>query len=154
MCNYYRRYIRNYAKIARPLYNLCRKDQPYIWSEDCSIALDTLKTALMSSPVLIFPDFGNSFIITTDASNYAVGAILSQGELPRDRPIQYFSKTLNEAQSRYSTTEKELLSIILAIEQFRHYIYGREFIITTDHQPLCYLFNHKNLNGRLHRISN
>lgn len=89
--------------------------------------------------------------MTTDASDYAVGAVLSQGEMPKDRPIQYFSKTLNDAQTRYSTIEKELLAIILAVEAFRHYIYGREFLIVTDHKPLCYLFNLKNFSSRIYR---
>lgn len=151
MCNYYRRYIKDYAKKAKPLYKLCKKDVPYIWSENCQRAFEELKNALTTTTVLKFPDFGNTFIITTDASDYAVGAVLSQGDIPSDRPIQYFSKTLTDTQTRYSTIEKELLAIIMAVETFRHYIYGREFLIITDHKPLCFLFNHKNINSRLHR---
>lgn len=151
MCNYYRRYIKDFAKKAKPLYNLCKRDQPFIWSDKCKDAFEDLKTKLISSPILIFPNFQNTFIITTDASNYAVGAVLSQGDIPKDRPIQYFSKTLNDAQTRYSTIEKELLAIILAVEAFRHYIYGREFLIVTDHKPLCFLFNHKNISSRIYR---
>lgn len=151
MCNYYRRYIKDYAKKAKPLYGLCKKDLPYIWSENCEQAFEDLKHALTSTKMLKFPDFGSTFIVTTDASEYAVGAVLSQGEIPGDRPIQYYSKTLNDAQTRYSTIEKELLAIIMAVEAFRHYVYGREFLIITDHKPLCFLFGHKNINGRLHR---
>lgn len=151
MCNYYRRYIRDFAKRAKPLYGLCKKDRPYIWSDNCKIAFEELKAVLMSNPILIFPNFGDTFIVTTDASDYAVGAVLSQGDMPKDKPIQYFSKTLNDAQARYSTTEKELLAIILAVEVFRHYVYGREFLIVTDHKPLCYLFNLKKFSSRMYR---
>jgi hypothetical protein len=151
MCNYYRRYIPDYAKIAKPLYILCKKDQPFIWNEACEIGFNKLKRLLMSTKVLIFPNFQETFIVTTDASDVALGAVLSQGEIPFDRPIQYFSKVLNKAQRNYSTIEKELLSIITAVEAFRHYLYGREFIVITDHKPLCYMLRHKNPSSRLHR---
>lgn len=141
MCNYYRRYIPGYAK---PLYILCKKGQPFIWNETCEIGFNKLKRLLMSTKVLIFPNFQETFIVTTDASDVALGAVLSQGEIPFDRPIQYFSKVLNKAQRNYSTIEKELLSIITAVEAFRHYLYGREFIVITDHKPLCYMLRHKN----------
>lgn len=151
MCNYYRRYVQDFAKLAKPLHNLCRKDIPFIWSENCEIAFNKLKKLLTTSPVLIFPNFCDTFIITTDASDYAVGAVISQGNIPYDKPIHYFSKTLGNAQIRYSTIEKELLAIVWAIENFRHYLYGREFLILTDHKPLTYLFSAKNINNRLHR---
>lgn len=151
MCNYYRRYVQNFAKIAKPLHNLCRKDIPFIWNENCEIAFEQLKKLLTTSPILIFPNFGDTFIVTTDASDYAVGAVISQGNIPYDKPIQYFSKTLGPAQIKYSTIEKELLAIVWAIENFRHYLYGREFLVITDHKPLTYLFSAKNINNRLHR---
>lgn len=151
MCNYYRRYVKNYAKIAKPLYILCKKDIPFIWNEACESAFTHLKKALSSPPILLFPNFQETFIVTTDASDYAVGAVISQGNIPYDKPIQFFSKTLGETQSRYSTIEKELLAIVWAVEFFRHYLYGREFLILTDHKPLTFLFNSKNINNRLHR---
>lgn len=151
MINYYRRYIRDCAKIAKPLYNLSKKDQPFEWTHECETAFNELKSILINGVILQFPDFEKTFLVTTDASNFAVGAVLSQGEFFNDRPIQFFSKTLNETQSRYATIEKELLSIVMAIENFRHYIYGREFIVITDHKPLIYLFKSKNISGRLHR---
>lgn len=151
MCNYYRRYVQNYAKIAKPLYILCKKDIPFIWNASSEEAFNKLKKMLITSPVLIYPNFNETFIVTTDASDYAVGAVISQGNIPYDKPIQYFSKTLAEAQTRYSTIEKELLAIVLALENFRHYLYGREFLIITDHKPLTFLFNTKNVNNRLYR---
>lgn len=149
-CNYYRKYIKDYSKITKPLTNLCKKDVPFVWSQSCEEAFQKLKNSLITAPVLIFPDFKETFYVTTDASHYAVGAVLSQGTYPNDRPIQYFSKTLGPAQINYSVTHKELLSIIMAIEEFRHYLYGREFVVITDHKPLTALFK-QNVNGRLQR---
>lgn len=151
MANYYRRYVNQYAKMAKPLYALCKKDVPFMWSPACEEAFYQLKEKLTTSPVLIYPDFKQTFIVTTDASDYAVGAVISQGNIPHDRPIQYFSKTLGPAQSNYSVIEKELLAIVWAIENFRHYLYGREFLVITDHKPLIFLFGTKNINSRLHR---
>lgn len=148
MCNYYRRYLQNYARIAKPLYILCKKDIPFIWNPGCEESFNNLKKALSSPPLLIFPNFNETFIVTTDASDFAVGAVISQGNMPYDKPIHYFSKTLSETQSRYSTIEKELLAIIWAIENFRHYLYGRQFLIVTDHKPLTFLLSTKNINSR------
>lgn len=151
MCNYYRRYVEGYAKIARPLYQLCRKDVPFLWSDKCENAFNQLKASLTSPPILIFPDFSDTFIVTTDASEFAIGAVISQGYIPNDRPIQFFSKSLSKAQINYSTIEKELLAILTAVETFKYYLYGRIFLIVTDHKPLTYLLTSKNLTGRLHR---
>lgn len=151
MANYYRKYIKNFAKIARPLHNLSCKNNPFIWSSNCQEAFEKLKTALSNSPVLIFPDFSETFYVTTDASEYAVGAVLSQGRLPDDRPIQYFSKSLTGAQIHYATIHKELLGIILAIEQFRYYLFGRQFVVITDHKPLVALFRQTKIGSRLLR---
>lgn len=151
MCNYYRRYIPNYAGIAKPLYDLCKKDALFKWDEKCNEAFENFKRLLSNPPILIYPSFNQTFILTTDSSDYQIGSYLSQGEIPHDKPIQYFSKILNPAQTRYSTIEKELLAIILSVEYFRHYLTGREFIIVTDHRPLMFLFNAKDCNARLHR---
>lgn len=151
MCNYYRRYIEDYAGLARPLYNLCRKDEVYVWTEECQNAFDQFKERLSNPPILIFPDFTQPFILRTDCSMLSASGILSQGEIPNDRPIHYFSKVLNSAQTRYSTVEKELLAIILSVEYFHYYLIGREFMIITDHRPLTYLFENKNISARLHR---
>lgn len=120
MCNYYRRYVRDFDKIAKPLHALCRRDIQFIWSEKCQKAFQDLKNSLISPPILIYPDFSDTFIVTTDASEYA--SVISQGQIPDDLPIQFFSKSLSKAQINYSTIEKELLAIITAIETFRHYL--------------------------------
>jgi transposase InsO family protein len=151
LCNYYRKYIRNYAEIARPIYNLLKKDCTFVWSDSCEKAFGFFKEKLSNPPILIFPDFSQQFIITTDASNCAVGAVLSQGQVPNDKPIQYASKVLTAAQKNYSTIEKELYAIIFGIETFRHYVFGYSFTLYTDHKPLTYIFNFKNPSSRLYR---
>lgn len=148
LCNYFSHYVPNYAKIARPLYSLLRKGTAFDWDKSCSDAFALLKSKLTTAPILIFPDFHTAFIVTTDASDLAM---LSQGDIPRDRPISYASKVLNAAQRNYSTIEKELYAIIYAIDMFRHYIYGFEFMLFTDHKPLIFLHKLKNPSGRLFR---
>ena len=96
----------------------------------------------MNPPLLVYPDWekGN-FNLTTDASQYAIGAVLSsQGIIPQDQPIAYASRTLNQAETNYSVIQKELLAIVWAVKHFRCYLYGRHFCIITDHRPLTYLF--------------
>lgn len=151
MCNYYRRYVQNYAQIAKPLYDLCKKNVAYEWTIDCEQAFISFKRILTSPPLLSYPNFKEPFILHTDASDVVIGAILSQGELPRDKLICYFSQTLSPAESRYSTIEKELTAVIKATQKHAHYLKGRKFTIVTDHRPLTYLFNTKNMNARLHR---
>lgn len=151
MINYYRRFIKDFAKLAKPLTILCKQDQPFIWTETTQISFDKLKQILCNDIILSLPDFTQLFYVTTDASDVAIGAVLSQGELPYDRPIHFFSRTLNEAQRRYSTIQKELLAIVEAIKNFRPYLYGRFFVLITDHKPLCYLFNMKDCGSRLFR---
>lgn len=150
MCNYFRRYVRNYAKLAKPLTLLLKKEQPFVWTENQQKAFDALKTALAEEVTLAFPGDEQLFV-TCDSSAHSIGGMLSTGELPHDRPIYFFSKTLNDTQRRYSTIERELLAIVEAIKAFRVYLYGRFFILITDHKPLCHLFNMKNCNSRMFR---
>ena len=101
--------------------------------------------------MLQYPDFSKPFILTTDASSEALGAILSQGPIGQDLPIAYASRTLNNAERNYSTTEKELLAIIWACKQYRYYLYGKTLTIVTDHKPLIWGFNVKDPSSRLLR---
>lgn len=151
LCSYFRRYVKNFSKIAKPLTILLKKDQPFIWTHTEQKSFEDLKRALTEDVLLAFPDFDKIFYLTTDASATAIGAMLSQGDLPNDRPIHFFSKTLNEAQSKYSAIELELLAITEAIKAFRVYLYGRYFILITDHAPLCHLFSMKDCGSRLFR---
>lgn len=151
MASYYRKYISNFAKIAQPMNALLKKNANFVWSDRCENSFTQLKKALMSKPILCFPDHGKTFYISVDASFYAVGAHISNNKPPNDRPIEYFSKSLNAAQINYATTHKELLAIVLAIERFRHYIWGRHFVVYTDHEALTYLFNQNKPGSRLLR---
>ena len=151
LCSYFRRFVKNFSKIAKPLTTLLRKDQPFIWTSAQQQSFDELKRVLADEVTLSFPDFGETFYVTTDCSNFSIGAMLSQGPLFRDRPIYFFSKSLTDAQRNYSTIEKELLAIVEAVKAFHVYLYGRFFILITDHRPLCYLFGMKNCGSRLFR---
>ena len=112
LAGYYRRFISDFSRIARPLTNLLKKDVEFEWTDVQEHAFVTLKTLLCSEPLLQYPDFTRPFLITTDASKYAVGGILSQGPIGKDRPVAYASRLLNSAEQNYSTIEKELLAII------------------------------------------
>jgi len=90
----------------------------------------------MMTPVLKYPDFNEEFIVTTNVSAFAIGAVLSQGKVDNDRPIAYASRVLSRAKQNYNTTEKELLAIVWAVKHFRPYVYGTRFKIVTDHKPL------------------
>lgn len=148
LANYYRKFIPGFAKIATPLYQLTNKDQPFIWTEECTEAFTALKKALTTSPVLAYPDFEKLFDITTDASSRAVGAILEQ----EGRVIFYASKTLTQVQSRWSATELELYGVMFGCQTFRHYVLGRHFRVYTDHLPLKGEIKLMNASSRIVRL--
>lgn len=107
LAGYYRRFIPNYSKIAKPLMELLKKNTPYIWDDKTEKAFITLKTLLTTEPQLQYPDFTRLFLLTMDASNDAIGAILSEGPIGKDLLIAYMSRTLNNAERNYPTLEKE-----------------------------------------------
>lgn len=149
MMSYYRKFIPNLSNLAEPINRLLKKGQKFVWSVTCQQSFDELKSLLMSSPILQYPDFTKKFVITTDASNVAIGAVLSNED--KNLPIAYASRILNAAERRYSTVERELLAIVWAIKHFKPYVYGREFLVHSDHKPLVYLFNVTNSSDRLMR---
>lgn len=151
ICGFYRRFIRDFSKITQPLTKLLKKDQKFYWSQEQHKSFQVLKSKLTSEPILQYPDFSKEFILTTDASNFAIGSVLSQMTLGSDLPIAYASRTLNRAECNYNTTERELLSIVWATNHFRPYLYGRKFRIVTDHRPLIWLFNVKDPGSKLVR---
>lgn len=151
-CNYYRKFINNFANIARPLNNLLKKDINFEWNDNCQQAFNALKTHLLSPTILKYPDFTKQFIVTTDASDIACGAILSQDYEGKDLPIEYASKTFTKGEKSKSIIEKELTAIHWAINHFKPYLYGRKFVIKTDHRPLVYLFGMKNPTSKLTRM--
>ena len=144
--NYYRKFIPDFASITIPLNRLLKKDVTFTFNDDCVKAFNKIKNILVSPELLTFPDFEKEFILRTDASGFALGAILSNFD---DRPIAYASKTLNNAEKNYSTIEKELLAIVWAVKHYRPYLFGRRFKILTDHRPLVYLFSLKEPSSRL-----
>jgi len=144
LAGYYRKFIENFSKIAKPLTRLTKKTKKFTWTAEQQSAFETLKEKLMTAPVLRYPDFTQKFIVITDASAYAIGAVLSQGKVGDDRPIAYASRVLSRAEQNYSTIEKELLAIVWAVKHFRPYIYGTKFMIVTDHKPLIWLFSVSN----------
>jgi len=114
-------------------------------------AFQHLKAKLTSQPILQYPDFSKEFILSTDASNTGLGAVLSQGSLGKDLPVAFASRSLNKSEINYSTSEKELLSIVWATRYFRPYLYGRHFQVVTDHKPLTWVMNVKDPGSRLLR---
>lgn len=151
LVGYYRKFIKNFSRIAKPLTTLLKKSVEWKWEQPQEAAFQTLRETLITEPILQYPNFRLPFILTTDASNKAIGAVLSQGQAGTDLPVAYASRTLNSAEINYSTTEKELLAIVWACKHFRPYLYGRKFKIITDHKPLVWLMNVKNPNSRLMR---
>jgi hypothetical protein len=119
LMSYYRRFVQNFSHLAAPLHKLLKKDIACEWTVEHEQAFQTLKGKLITPPVLKYPDFGQPFILTTDASGEGLGAVLSQGEITKDRPVAFASCTLNQAGKNYSTTEKELLAIVWGMRYFR-----------------------------------
>jgi len=151
LAGYYRRFVPNFSKVAKPLTELLKKNVPYDWHEKAEAAFVTLKTVLTTEPLLQYPDFTRPFVLTTDASNDAIGAVLSQGPVGKDLPIAYASRTLINAEKNCPTIEKELLAIAWSCKYFRQYLYGRKFTIVTDHLPLTWIFSVKDPSSRLLR---
>ncbi|GFX66251.1 transposon Tf2-9 polyprotein [Trichonephila clavipes] len=150
-CSWFRRYIQDFAKISRPLSYLTKKKVKWQWGFDQQNAFQTLKNSLTTPPVLKQADGTKPYIIRTDASNYALGAVLLQGEGSDEHPIEYASRLLTPAERNYSTTEREALAVVWALKKFRGYIEGTEITVASDHQPLKWLLNLKSPTGRLAR---
>ena len=148
---FYRRFIRDFSAIYRPLCNLLSKDVPFAWSQACEDAFDKLRTMLVSPPIMQSPNWELPFEIMCDASDYAIGAVLGQREDKKAFVIYYASKTLDSAQSNYTTTEKEFLAVVFALEKLRSYIVGSLVTIFTDHAALKYLLSKQDTKPRLTR---
>ena len=142
LASYYRRFIPNFASLAKPMTNLTKtKGQTsFRWSEEVQESFDNLKGKLVDAPVLCCPDFNNPFILQTDASNLGLGAVLAQYQDGKEVAIAYASRQLKPNEQNYATVQKECLAIIWAIKHFHHYLYGQpSFTIVTDHCPLQWL---------------
>ncbi|GBM50822.1 Retrovirus-related Pol polyprotein from transposon 17.6 [Araneus ventricosus] len=148
-CSWYRRFIPNFSDFSKPLSNLTKKASLWRWEHEEQKAFNILKQLLVSPPVLKQCDSAKPYIIRTDASNFALGAVLAQGEIPDELPIEYASRLLTSAEKNYSTTKREALSVVWALQKFIGYIEGAEIIIASDHHPPRWLMILKSPPGRL-----
>jgi len=139
LCSYYRRFVKDFAEIASPLHALSRKGVVFNWTHDCQVAFQKLKKVLTSSPVLAMPSESGTFILDTDASNLAIGSVLSEKVNGEERVVAYASRNLSKAEVNYCVTRKELLAVVYFTKYFKHYLLGRRFTIRTDHAALQWL---------------
>ena len=150
-CSYFRRFIRNFAAIAKPLHHLTEKGVEFLWSHDCQVAFDSLKQSLVQAPMLEYPDPNLPFILDTDASATGVGAVLSQCVEGVERVVAYYSRVLSKPERNYCVTRRELLAVVESVKHFHHYLYGSQFTVRSDHGSLRWLMGFKNLEGQLGR---
>jgi len=148
---FYRRFIKDFSKIAKPLTQLLAKDAPFVFTDECHEAFCRIKQALVSAPIIQPPDWDLPFQIMCDASDHAVGAVLGQKRDKKPVVIYYASKTLDEAQQNYTTIEKELLAVVYTMEKFRSYLLCSKVIVYTDHSALKHLLKKKYAKPRLIR---
>ena len=148
---FYRRFVKDFSAIARPLCNLLAKDVPFAWSQACEAAFDKLKTMLVSPPIMRSPNWNLPFEIMCGANDYAIGAVLGQREDKKAFVIYYANKTLDSAQANSITTEKEFLAVVFALEKFGSYIVGSHVTIFTDPATLKYLLSKQDTKPRLTR---
>ena len=148
---FYRRFIKDFSKIARPLCRLLEKDTKFSFDDSCKAAFEEIKIRLVEAPIMAAPEWDQGFEIMCDASGFAMGAVLGQRKEKIFRAIYYASRTFNEAQENYSTTEKEMLAIVFACEKYRPYILGSHVIVHTDHAAIKYLMSKKEAKPRLIR---
>jgi len=166
-CSYYRKFVKGFSLIAKPLFSLTENSTKFVWTEKCEEAFKELKERLITSPILSYPDsqerfildtdasnYGigqERFILDTDASNYGIGTVLSQKQGGTEKVIAYFSRVFDKSERNYCVTRRELLAIVKSLKTFHHYLYGNRFIVRTDHISLRWLMSFKNLEGQLAR---
>ena len=148
--SYYRRFVKDFACTAAPLYCLTEEGKPWNWTDECQEAFELLKRKLVSPPILAFPDFNCTFVVDCDASNNGLGAVLSQLS-DSEKVVAYASRTLSKAERKYSATRREMLSLVWAVRHFRPYLYGRKFIVRTDHSALQWLRSFREPEGQVAR---
>lgn len=155
MCNFFRRYIRGFSGIAKPIHDTIKVKQEFVWTEEAQQAMNELKKKLTSSPLLVHYDQAGHPVIRCDASGYGLGAVLLQksDDPSKDGVVAYTSRTLTPSERNYATTHKECLAMVHAIKQWRYYLYGKHFQVITDHHALCWLMKTKDHTGQLARWS-
>lgn len=152
LASYYRRFVPDFAALASPLHKLTEKGREFHWSSECQRAFDQLRQRLIMSPILAYPTATHKFILDTDASDFGIGAVLSQSDDKGvERVIAYASRSLTKSEKNYCVTRKELLSLVHHVKHFRPYLYGQQFKIRTDHGALKWLLTFKNPEGQTAR---
>lgn len=155
LTSYYRKFIRNYANIAKPLHNITHHDSAFEWTSECQEAFEKLKGILISPPILAFPNFEKPFVLATDASGVGIGAVLKQkGDDGKERVVAYASRVLDDAERKYFPIERECLALKWACHVFRPYLFGTTFEVHTDHKPLTELKKSSVNNEKLQRFRN
>ena len=150
--SYYRRFVEDYATLAKPLHRLTERSSKFLWTPECQRSFDELRCRLVSPPILAHPDFSLPFTLDTDASDIGIGGVLSQvGADGKERVIAYGSRLLTKAERQYCTTRKELLAVVMFTKQYRPYLAGQQFILRTDHSSLSWLHNFRDPQGQLAR---
>ena len=151
LCSYYRRFVPDFATIAKPLTRLTEKNVPFVWSSEEEESWLKLKKLLTSAPVMAYPDSRATFILDTDASQVGIGAVLSQLKDGEEKVIAYGSRVLTKPERQYCITRRELLAVVYFVKYFRHYLYGKKFLLRTDHASLRWIRNFKEPEGQLAR---
>jgi hypothetical protein len=150
-CSWFRRFVPGFSDVAKPLTELTKKTAVWTWGTAQEDAFAKLKDLLSAAPILRQADSSLSYTLRTDASSYALGACLLQGEGPDERPVEYASRLLTPAEKNYTTTEREALAIVFGVQKFRGYLEGARVIVASDHQPLKWLMSLRSPSGRLAR---
>ena len=151
LANYYRKFVKDFAKIAGPLHDLTKKGLKFQWSDAYQSAFETLKEALTQAPILAYPDFTLEFTLATDAGDDGLGYVLGQVQNGREVVIAYGGRKLLPAEKNYSVTEREALAVVAGIKHYQHYLYGAHFKVLTDHSAVRWLMSLKMPCGILER---
>ena len=151
LASYYRRFVKDFATVAKPLHELTKKYARFNWTDECQEAFEQLKSRLTSAPVLGYPLDSGQLLLDTDASDWGIGAVLSQVQEGEERVLAYGSRRMSATEQNYCTTRRELLAAIEFTSHFRQYLLGRSFIIRTDHSSLRWLTRMKEPEGQLAR---
>ena len=147
LAGYYRKFVKDYSKIAGPLSALTSKTLKFAWNDQCEKSFQELKRRLTEAPILTLPDGSEDFMVYTDASKEGLGCVLMQ----RGKVIAYASRKWKAHEGKYATHDMELAAVIFALGKWRHYLYGAKFTVLTDHKSLKYVFTQKELNNRQRR---
>ena len=147
LAGYYRRFVQDFSKVAKPMTNLMKKEAQFIWTDECEQSFQTLKDLLTSAPILIIPEGNDGFEVYCDASGHGLGCVLMQ----HGRVVAYASRQLKKHEENYPTHDLELGAVVFALKIWRHYLYGVTVTVFSDHKSLQHLFTQKELNMRQRR---